>query len=220
MTEDELIRFHNGDTLHNIPVIRLPPPPPQKRQARTRVAILAIGSAALAGAALGALASTGGDSGSAPHAASSAPATTAAPSALPTPAPTVTVYQAQPAETRTVTPDARPYRYPYEGVETVHVVSAPPTGGDPGMDYCVTYTGFSEGGDLEAILMVNAPPYECEDFLFSTHPSDGNGVWEEEEMPTDCADTPGGRPAYVMFDIASGWYGGDAYTCLLTNDGA
>ena len=141
--------------------------------------------------------------------------------AAPSPAPTVTVWQAQPAPEPT--PSWR--REPSAGMELVHVVVSPATGGDPSMDYCFSYAalgapGSDDDGDgvPEAALRANAPAHECGDFLFSTHPWDMGGVWEM--TPPDCSDTPGGRLAYVSFAESTTWYGSDAYTCLLFNGGA
>ena len=86
------------------------------------------------------------------------------------------------------------------------------------MDYCITYTGSESEGRADAVLLVNPPLYQCEDFLFSTHPQDMTSVWEE--FPPDCSGTPGGRAAHLSFAESTTWYGSDAYTCLLLNDGA
>ena len=135
MTPEDLIRFHNGDTLHNIPVVRLPPPAnPHPRQAWRKVAATVAG-ATLAGVLGGWVIgkTVGGAVAGRPASASSGqPAVT---TTAPSPTPTVTVRQAQPV------PEPAPSwrREPSAGMELVHVIISPATGGDPSMDYCITY---------------------------------------------------------------------------------
>lgn len=98
------------------------------------------------------------------------------------------------------------------------MVQAPSTGGDPSTDYCLSYTGSSADSAVDAILLANAPAYQCDDLVFSPTPDDGEGVWKDA-VP-DCSRTPGARSAAVFFSEATDWYGADAYTCLLASDGA
>lgn len=91
------------------------------------------------------------------------------------------------------------------------MIDTPATGGDPGTNYCLLYLEYG------ASLRANAPGYACHDFLFSTHPSLGEGVFSEDPS-VECGDTPGGRLAMLVFDPYTSWGGQPLYTCLLLND--
>lgn len=198
MDEEELIRFHNGDTLHNIPVVR---PEPLRSGVPWRVVGAVGGMAALVGSVIGLSFALGdrADKAASSVASSSAPAPVS-----PAPAPTVTV-------TRPAVTVAPHQLYTAPLAEQVYVIQTPPTGGDPGTDYCFSYT------ELGAALLADAPSYECEDFLFSTHPADMQGVFEGS--PVDCSSTPGARSAEITFDASTYWGAGRSYTCLLANNG-
>lgn len=198
--EDDLIRFHNGDTLGNIPVVR---PRDRSSSPPLRTLLITVAVAALvSGSAVGwALSQGGQETSAAPPPVKAAQATRSVPPSFsPAPAPTITVWQA-PSDP---TPEAEP-----EPVETIYVGDAPATGGDPSTDYCIFYTDHGS-----AVLLANAPDYLCDDVIFSTHPSTGSGVWEEEAP--DCSATPGARPVFFVFGESTSWYGADAYTCLAT----
>ncbi|MFE5023168.1 hypothetical protein ACFRAO_07530 [Streptomyces sp. NPDC056656] len=157
--EDDLARFHNGDTLDNIPVVRLPAPVASsvpRRPWRTVALVLGVACVGvLAGVGIGAL--TDGPSRSAGQAAgaprSSAPVSTAA--AAPT--------------TASATPWAEPSlpsaQMNAPALEQVLAIAAPATGGDPGTSYCLTYTGSGSGEQREAVLLSDTPAYRCTDIL-------------------------------------------------------
>lgn len=217
MDDDDKIRFHNGDTLDSIPVIR---DVPQRRSIPWRTVAGVVGTAVLVGTIVGI--SVGMGERNRPQAATpDAPLpVTTAPVAAPSPVvPTATM-----TETVTATPtDPQPQppvqQAPYvpdytdAAMEEVVIVNTPDTGGDPSTNYCLAY--LEQG----ATLLANAPGYMCHDFLFSTHPSLEQSVFEEVP-PAECGDTPGGRLAILVFDPVSSWGGDPLYTCLLMNDGA
>lgn len=124
-----------------------------------------------------------------------------------------TVVTATPSPTEAIPslhPTVRQAPYADVSAEEVYISQVPATGGDPSTDYCLAYTG---GG---VTLLSNAPRGMCHDFLFSTHPSDGEGVFETE--PPLCETTPGGRLAQLYFDPRTAWSEDGIYTCLLLND--
>lgn len=216
-SEEDMIKFHNGDTLDSIPVIREIP-----RQSGTSITdrqlwvtalTVALVSGAVTGLALG-LHSNAGDK----HATAAAPSVVPVSSSPVQPSP-----DAQPTVTATATVTASPTdQVPSVGTQAaadqVHVIKAPYTGGDPATNYCFAYTGSNSGDGVDAVLLADAPGYECQDFLFSTHPKDDVGVFEQ--TPPDCSATPRARSARVVFDETSEWGFSVMYTCLLPNNGA
>lgn len=210
-SDDDLIRFHNGDTLDNIPVIRDEGPRsgfPWKTVAGV------FGAAALVGGVIGlsfALGDRADDMTSAVAGSPSASASASQAAPSPTPAVTVTAHSTETVTAEPTSQAQQPYASPE--LEQVYVVETPATGGDPGMDYC-----FSFDDSYGTSLLVNAPAYLCQDFLFSTHPDDMQGVFENS--PVDCSGTPGARSAEVTFATSTYWGAGHAYTCLIANDGA
>lgn len=219
MTSDEdMLRFHNGDTLESIPVVRLEPDPPR---IPWRTVAGVVGTMAFVGSLVG-LSVGLGERNKTAVSADPMPSVTSAESATPqvtVPPPVVPTVTATVTQTAPAPPPAEQDSYiqqaPYidASAETVMVSVTPSTGGDPSMDYCLTYE--AEG----AVLLANAPVYACQDFLFSTHPKDGAGVFEVEP-PTECGDTTGGRLAQLFFEPSTAWGEGSSYTCLLANDGA
>lgn len=203
VSDEDMIRFHNGDTLDSIPVVRVTPDTPARPVMNRQLWGLALGSALAAGAVVGLVLASMDDS--------PAPARAALASVTPSPGPSPSVVTATATVTARATVIA-PHPYTEPENERVYVLTTPATGGDPGMDYCFQYNG--QGADL----LVNAPAYMCQDFLFSTHPDDGEGVFEDS--PPDCSDTPGARSARLQFSPQSFWGEGVMYTCLLVNDGA
>ncbi|MEU4063554.1 protein kinase [Streptomyces wedmorensis] len=45
--------------------------------------------------------------------------------------------------------------------QTVHLVSQPATGGDPGVSYCIAWTGSTDSTGRNGALLMNAPGYQC-----------------------------------------------------------
>ncbi|MER6432132.1 hypothetical protein ABT272_31080 [Streptomyces sp900105245] len=43
----------------------------------------------------------------------------------------------------------------------MNIISEPSTGGDPGVLYCVAWTGSGSGTDRDGVLLMNAPGYQC-----------------------------------------------------------
>jgi hypothetical protein len=224
--DDEEIRFHNGDTLDSIPVVRptvpLPPglrrlpPDPEVFPSQPAPRVSPLVATIIAGAAvIGAL------SGMVVAWAPQDDAATAQP--VPSASPSVTVHvqpePTPPAPTATVTVRAEPTytEEPDAAWESVWITVAPATGGDPTTDYCLAYDYDSVASVIPATLLANAPAWQCDDYLFSTHPSDMEGVWEE--TPPDCTATPGGRTVQVAFDPMTEWGGGTVlYSCLIAAD--
>lgn len=210
MTSDnDLVRFHNGDTLDNIPVIRDIP----SRPIPWRTVGGMLGAAIFLGGVFGA--SFGmGDRSHHDTADASPPTVSVTPSSnAPAPAPAVTV-TTESTETVTAVPSVEPHQpYAETVLEQVYVVETPVTGGDPSTDYCFTFDD-----SYGTVLLADALPYECQDFLFSTHPKDMTGVFES--APVDCSATPGARSAELTFAASTDWGEGQAFTCLLHNDRA
>ena len=219
---DESVRFHNGDTLDSIPVVRptvplppglrrLPPDPtvfPPQAPGRNLAALGWVVAGALVVGALVGLSIASADNGAKVEASTSseqptAPAAEEAPS-TPSPTPSLSIWQA---------PEQVPESVPEW--EDIEVCSTPATGGDPSTDYCFSYAYDPESTTMQAALLANASDYACDDYLFSTHPSDFEGVWEER--PPDCSSTPGGRTARVYFGPMTDWSDVVLYTCLLSN---
>ncbi|MYZ09179.1 hypothetical protein GT028_17650, partial [Streptomyces sp. SID2999] len=46
-------------------------------------------------------------------------------------------------------------------LRTVNVISQPSTGGDPSSVYCLAWTGSASAGSRDAVLLMNAPGYQC-----------------------------------------------------------
>ncbi|WP_026057641.1 hypothetical protein [Streptomyces sp. SS] len=53
---------------------------------------------------------------------------------------------------------------------TVHLVSQPATGGDPGVSYCIAWTGSTDSTGRNGALLMNAPGYQCGADLLSVVP--------------------------------------------------
>ncbi|MEW2317682.1 serine/threonine-protein kinase [Streptomyces bauhiniae] len=58
-------------------------------------------------------------------------------------------------------------------LQTVNVISQPSTGGDPGSLYCLAWTGSSSADSRDAVLLMNAPGYQCGADLGSASGSQG-----------------------------------------------
>ncbi|WP_409062309.1 hypothetical protein [Streptomyces sp. SYP-A7185] len=193
--DEELARFHDGDTLDSIPVVRPSPPPERRRCLRLILLALAVSAVgALAGVGVVSLSEGKGSDGkeqvAAPPARSSTPLSSySAPSSAP------------PSSTTRV--------------EQVRIIQTPQTGGDPGADYCLVYTGSFSGTAREAILLMGAPAYQCSELL----PFDPSG-----ETPAFTVEVPDcvapARPAVVTFAEPGGWENELQYTCLTEHNGA
>lgn len=212
--EDELTRFHNGDTLDNIPVIRLPTPPsPQgwSWRALGSVAVLAAVVSALAVAGALHLAASDGPGADArrPAAAPSHGRAAASPPTRSSPA----TDAPSPAEPERPSPSEPLAVAAQPQLEQVRVIQAPATGGDPSTAYCLVYTGSDSAGAKDAILLTNAPAYQCTDLL----PYDEYESALSTEVPV-CE--PPARAAVLSFADTSEWAGTVYFTCLTQHTGA
>ncbi|MGW6747616.1 hypothetical protein [Streptomyces sp. NPDC055006] len=209
--EDDLARFHNGDTLDNIPIVRLPSADPMSRRRRAFFWGSAIVSFALLGAGLG-VGVVRWSGGRAPAASTH---TAPEPTAKAQGAPRST--KATPSAKASVTPWAEPSPSAEiakgSQLEQVQIIQAPATGGDPSTTYCLVYTGGGSGSTRDAILLSNVPAYQCTDLL----PYDPvNGAWST--VAPDCASPS--RPAVLSFTDATEWAGAVYFTCLTKHSGA
>lgn len=104
---------------------------------------------------------------------------------------------------------------PEAGPEQVSVIQAPKVQGDVATSFCLVYTGSWSSGAREAVLLIEAPAYQCTDLLRYA-PEDGGAF---SEVPVLCQ-TPA-RAAVLSFAESSGWWGGEVYfTCLTRHSGA
>lgn len=195
--DEELARFHNGDTLDNIPIVRPSPAPERPRHGRIALAVLATAAVgALAGVGIVSLADgeepAGKRQAEAPKGSSEPPNTYSAPS---DPTPSSTVQTAR--------------------VEQVRIIQTPQTGGDPASDYCLVYTGSSSGPAREAILLMGAPAYQCSELL----PFDPSGATPAFTVEAPECVAPA-RLAVVTFAEPGGWEDEVLYTCLTEHNGA
>ncbi|MEU5097612.1 hypothetical protein [Streptomyces sp. NPDC020996] len=213
--EEDLIRFHNGDTLENIPIIRPPAAAPVQRPAWLMLSGIAVVVALVSGlAVVGVLRLLAG--GGSP-AAARRPAGAPVPETAVAPSPTS---GSPAAEVPSLTPSTSPS--PSESLavaaqpqlEQVRVIQAPVTGGDPGTSYCLVYTNSASGSVKEAILLANAPAYQCTDLL--PYDPQGGGSFSTEapscEVPA--------RAAVLSFAEDSEWAGTVYFTCLTRHTGA
>ncbi|MGW2501842.1 hypothetical protein ACWCXL_12120 [Streptomyces sp. NPDC001588] len=223
--EEELLRFHNGDTLESIPVIRLPEAP-APTPTRSGLNVWALGLAAVGAAVVGGLAAIGAvqlahggtpkqpvEAASSPEAVAAAPSpTTAAPTPASKPSPSTTASR-HTATSRPSPSGKAPGVTSARALEQVRIIEAPATGGDPSTTYCLVYTGSESAGQREAILLANAPAYQCTDLL-EYDPVNGS----LHESPPVCE--PPSRTAQLTFDPSSSW--GDAmyFACVGRNHGA
>lgn len=213
--EDDLARFHNGDTLDNIPVVRLPGPAAssQRRQPwTTAVLVLIVGAfGALAGVGIATL--TDGSPRPAGQAAGApkptAPARTASAS-MPAAASATPWTEPSPTPTGMSGP-AEPKA---AALESIDVIESPETGGDPSVAYCLVYTGSESDGAKEAILLANAPAYQCRDML--SYDPNGTGAFFDQ---TPVCEAPS-RPALLTFVPGTTWAGEALFTCLRLHTGA
>ncbi|WSL83688.1 serine/threonine protein kinase [Streptomyces sp. NBC_01724] len=93
--------------------------------------------------------------------------------------------------------------------QVVHLISQPETGGDPGVFYCIAWTGSSDGTGRNGALLMNAPGYQCgadllgADDAQAVHPDGSSSVFQD--TPQKCAPLyPGTRLTYpAMLDYSS-----------------
>ncbi|MFG2144325.1 hypothetical protein ACGFRG_09015 [Streptomyces sp. NPDC048696] len=185
--DEDLIRFHNGDTLDNIPVVRNPRP---RRFTGKDIALAGI--IVLVGAASGALLAlhpSGRSSDGAPGdqrpetslkssaAAKDDPKPGTHVASVPPTARTtcVTVTYKTPAGPRDCksTDDICKAGAPWYtsaidslcgapvAIQTVRLLAQPTTGGDPGSSFCIAWTGSRDGVGRDGVLLMNASGYEC-----------------------------------------------------------
>ncbi|MFF0001717.1 serine/threonine protein kinase [Streptomyces avermitilis] len=113
-------------------------------------------------------------------------------------------------------------------LQTVNIISEPSTGGDPGVLYCVAWTGSGSGNGTsrDAVLLMNAPGYQCgADLVNPTGTKDVLGdyavVFYDTEQ--DCTPLyPGTRLTYpAVLDYSSlGDQEPPKYVCLTEHVGA
>ncbi|MEV7004352.1 hypothetical protein AB0N62_43060 [Streptomyces sp. NPDC093982] len=198
--EEDLIHFHNGDTLDNIPIIKPPEAAPWRRFLLTAGAI-AVPVAAV-GALVGAAAAELAD-GRGPRTEAQPPAKSSQTASVPPAEPS-----ARPSPSESLAVAAQPQ------LEQVNVIQAPATGGDPATSYCLVYTGSDSAGVKDAILLANAPAYQCADLL----PSDPEDLGAFSAQAPSC--DPPARAAVLSFAETSEWAGTVSFTCLTLHTGA
>lgn len=207
--DEELARFHNGDTLDSIPVVRLPIASSRRPSLWWGAVIVPVAVfGALAGAAVAHFAGDGSPwADGKSSAVGSTPLRESEPEA--TPSASVSVWTAPPPSSES------PEAATQAGPEQVSVIQAPTVQGDVATSFCLVYTGSWSGGAREAVLLIEAPAYQCTDLLRYA-PEDGGAF---SEVPVLCQ-TPA-RAAVLSFAESSGWWGGEVYfTCLTRHSGA
>jgi hypothetical protein len=205
--EEDLVRFHNGDTLDNIPVVRVtqgkPPRPPWLHWAAVVVGVGLLGGLAGAG-----VARLGSDED--PPVSAQAPTPSASPSV---PAEAAPLVSSTPSTSQAPAPGLE--TTVQSSLEQVRIIQTPPTGGDPSSSYCLVYTGSSSGPEREAILLMNAPAVQCADLL----PYDPTGQHPAFTTEAPICEAPS-RAAVVSFAETGGWENEVLYTCLTEHNGA
>ncbi|MEU4046080.1 serine/threonine-protein kinase [Streptomyces antibioticus] len=93
-------------------------------------------------------------------------------------------------------------------LQRVNIISEPSTGGDPGVSYCVAWTGSGSDTSRDAVLLMNAPGYQCGGDVVSPAgtqdpPGEYTVVFFDTEQ--DCAPLyPGTRLTYpAVLDYSS-----------------
>ncbi|WP_414169336.1 hypothetical protein ACMATS_26820 [Streptoverticillium reticulum] len=186
---DEVLAFHNGDTLENIPVIRGDDPPqrfPWKAAMAGGAVAVVIGACAallvrqptgnarVADVEAHPQATRTADGAGRAKAADGSPLPTPLPAASTAPSCLHVTYKlpSGPAgcepKTAVCTPGAPWHVVDIEGLcggptplQAIHVISEPATGGDPGSLYCLAWTGSEDGSGKYATLLMNAPGFQC-----------------------------------------------------------
>ncbi|MEW2546587.1 hypothetical protein AB0910_12540 [Streptomyces sp. NPDC047002] len=240
-SDDDLIRFHNGDTLDSIPVVRIPPASAPRRRIPVPLVAGVLALAVAAGIGGSALAHHLDRRATAAPAARTADPqqTTAAAASSPAavrqaPACRTVHFKAEsgPASCKSVpdicAPGAPWYTVDIDslcgavGRQAVRIVASPATGGDASSSYCIAWTGTGDGATREAALLMNAPAVSCTDQLVTASTAQGidptgQGVFYAE--PQQCAPAyPGTRSTFpaVLLDYDTG----PVYVCLTADNGA
>ncbi|WP_151774304.1 hypothetical protein [Streptomyces abyssomicinicus] len=210
--EAELLRrFHNGDTLDNLPVVQsLTPPPRRTPVGRLIAAVLGVGLLTGVGGALVAQRVLDDET----------PAAAPAPSAEAPTSPPAGSEAATPSPGNEPEPEPEPESEPEPeptvraaALEQVRIIQTPSTGGDVAATFCLVYTGSASGPEREAILLLNAPAYQCADLL-PYDPASGPFMTEAPE----CAEPS--RAAVLSFAESTDWGANLMYTCLTEHNGA
>ncbi|WP_190091962.1 hypothetical protein [Streptomyces melanogenes] len=110
-------------------------------------------------------------------------------------------------------------------LQAIHVISQPPTGGDPGSSYCLAWTGSDDGTGRDAALLMNAPGYQCGASLVGANGQaiqmDGTSIFSDS--PQDCTgsypDTRLTYPAVLDFP-SNGGVQPPEYVCVVARTGA
>lgn len=217
--EEDLIRFHNGDTLDNIPIIPTPAPDPVGQRSWLPLAGMAVAAAVASGFTVAGVTDLAAGDGT--HTDSRPPArSSAAGSAAVSPSPSSgTSIASSPANsapppTPSVSPSPGLMAATQPQLEQVRVIQTPATGGDPSTSYCLVYTGSDSGGVKEAILLANAPAYQCTDLL--KYDPEGTGSFSTEVPSCE----PPARAAVLSFAESSEWADSVYFTCLTRHTGA
>ncbi|MGW7380997.1 hypothetical protein [Streptomyces sp. NPDC054794] len=202
--EEDLVRFHSGDTLDNIPIVSVSASDPVGRWSWLPLAGMAVAVAVVSGFAVAGAMHLAADDGS---------RTDAQAPVQPTEAGTADANPSSPSGS-SVSPSPSLKAAAQSQLEQVRVIQAPATGGDPGTSYCLVYTGSDGGGVKDAILLANAPAYQCTDLL--AYDPDGAGSFSTDvpscELPA--------RAAVLSFAESSEWAGTVYFTCLTRHTGA
>ena len=219
MDDDELERFHNGDTLDDIPVIRVPqvPPPglrplsPEQLKRSARLSWGKIGALTLTGAGIGALAVAGGIS-LADNGNQHSPVPQVAKSSLsPTPSDT----EAEPSPEKPDKETGAESVSPSSGPVSVNVISSPATGGDISSSYCIKWTGSAAGTERDAVLLLEAPGYQCSAFVVDRATGKVRGPQGVlSEFPVTCL-----APKTYAATLKNAW-DMTYYVCLADHHGA
>ncbi|NYV73449.1 hypothetical protein [Streptomyces sp. UH6] len=208
--EAELLRrFHNGDTLDNLPVIKpLAPPPRRAPVGRLIAAVLGMGLLTGVGGAL--IAQQVLDDGTT----AAAPAPDAKASASPPDGSEAATPSPESASEPAPAPEPEPETtVQAAAVEQVRIIRTPSTGGDVAATFCLVYTGSTSGPEREAILLLNAPAYQCADLL-PYDPESGPFMTEAPDCPEPS------RAAVLSFAESTEWGANLMYTCLTEHNGA
>lgn len=111
-------------------------------------------------------------------------------------------------------------------LQRVNIISEPSTGGDPGVLYCVAWTGSGNGTHRDGVLLMNAPGYQCGANLVNsagTPDVQGDETVVFYETEQDCTPLyPGTRLTYpAVLDYSSlGDQEPPQYVCLTEHTGA
>ncbi|MEB8338061.1 hypothetical protein [Streptomyces endophyticus] len=208
--EGDLARFHNGDTLDNIPIVQLPQSDEPLRWRRVPLfAVVVLGAAVIGGlASVGILTLVDGDGHERTDRAAGG-VHTPANSALDTPS------SASSSPEPTEDPSTPAVEPKAAALEQVRVIQTPSTGGDAGASFCLVYTGSYSGAERDAILLLEPPAYQCQDML----PVDRTG--QRAPLVTEApVCEPPSRAAVLSFAETGGWEDEVMYTCLSEHRGA